>query len=558
LDRKIELAEELARRIFDGHLPSPDYIFNKYPKRGLGDERKVTRFAPSPTGFMHIGNLYSAMVSERVAHSSDGVFFLRIEDTDEKREVAGAVDKIIDTLEYFAIKYDEGTNGGVDFGIYGPYVQSKRKLLYEVFAKILLEKGLAYPCFCSEEELEEIVASQRKNGCKRLGYYGQWARYRNFSLEESIKKIERGEKYTIRFKSPGDFDRKIVVHDVIRGKIEYPENDLDVVILKKNLMPTYHFAHVVDDFLMGTNLVIRGDEWLPSLPIHLQLFTAMGWKPPRYAHISPLMKIDGDAKRKLSKRKDPEANVDYFDKIGYPRDSVMEYLINIANSSFENWSRQNPDKHYREFPFDIRKMNISGALFDFIKLNNISRNVIGKMSAEEIYRNVLVWARKYDEDLARIITENMEMAMKIFGIERDVNGKTRKDIAKWSEVRDEIIYFFELDKKIVKASLASANKKDVAEIGRLFLEVYNDGDSKEEWFEKMKNIASHCGYADNTRDFREQPGKFRGSISDITRIIRIILTGREHGPDLYSQMNIMGKNTVTQRVRDGISIAQTD
>ncbi|MDR2778614.1 MAG: glutamate--tRNA ligase [Rickettsiales bacterium] len=554
----MEPNEELAKKIFTEDVLAVEDIFNRYQARDLNGSKKITRFAPSPTGFMHIGNLYSAMVSERVAHSSDGIFFLRIEDTDEKREVAGAVDKIISTLDYFAIRYDEGPGNAVDFGVYGPYVQSKRKLIYKVFAKSLVERGLAYPCFCSEEELEEIANRQKNNGCRRLGYYGSWASYRNYPAEESIRKIEKGEEYVVRFKSPGNFNRKIVVNDILRGNVEFPENDLDIVILKKNFLPTYHFAHIVDDFLMGTNLVVRGDEWLPSLPIHIQLFQAMKWKAPRYAHISPLMKMDGNIRRKLSKRKDPEADVEYFDRAGYPRDSVKEYLINVANSNFENWRKQNPEVHHSKFPFDIKKMNVSGALFDFVKLDSVSKNVIGKMSAEEIYENTTVWARKYDPDLLGTITSNRELAVKIFSIERDTNGKTRKDIAKWSEVRNEIIYFFELDGKTVKSSLDNTDKDDVAKIGQLFLEIYNDKDSKEEWFEKMKIIARECNYADNNRDFKEQPEKFSGSISDVTRIIRILLTGREQGPDLYSQMNIMGRDKVLRRIEDGLSVARVD
>jgi glutamyl-tRNA synthetase len=488
------------------------------------------------------------MVSERVAHMSGGIFFLRIEDTDSRREVAGAVGKIITALDHFGLAYDEITLEDRDVGDYGPYIQSKRKLIYMVFARELLLRGRVYPCFCNEEELENIISKQRTQGCKRLGYYGMWAKYRGFPIQESIRRIEAGEKYVLRFKSPGNFDRKAVVNDLLRGNIEYQESDLDIVLLKQNFLPTYHFAHVVDDFLMGTNLVIRGDEWLPSLPLHIQLFQAMGWRSPKYIHISPLMKMDGSSKRKLSKRKDPEADVEYFDRIGYPNNSVMEYLINIANSNFEDWRRQNPDRHYGEFPFDARKMNVSGALFDFAKLDSISRNVISKMTAREVYNNVLVWAEKYDSSLLELLRNHEEMAIKIFSIERQGVKNVRKDISKWSEIGNEISYFFSLDESIVRERLQNLDASAAREIARLFLSSYVYGDVKELWFDRIKSIARECGYADNSKDFKEHPENFRGSISDVTRIIRIMLTGREQGPDLHSIMNVLGEGETTRRI----------
>ena len=405
--------EDLIKLIFGENLPSRENIFNKYKTRNLKNGQKVTRFAPSPTGFIHIGNLYSALVNERVAHISDGIFFLRIEDTDEKREIEGAVNKIINALEYFDIKYDEGTDGINEIGNYAPYKQSDRKEIYKVFIKDLMERGMAYPCFCTEEELENIIKQQKAQNCSRLGYYGNWAKYRNLPIEESIKKIKNGEEYVIRFRSNGNFNKNIVVNDIIRGNTEFPENELDIVIMKKNGLPTYHFAHVVDDFLMGTTTVIRGDEWLPSLPLHIQLFQAMKWKAPKYAHISPLLKIENGAKRKLSKRKDPEANIEYFDQLGYPKESVIEYLLNLANSGFEGWRKQNPEKSYSEFPFDIKKMNVSGALFDFIKLDSVSREVISKMNKQEVYNNVLNWSKKYDKQLESMLSNNKERCLEI-------------------------------------------------------------------------------------------------------------------------------------------------
>lgn len=540
--------EDLIKLIFGENLPSRENIFNKYKTRNLKNGQKVTRFAPSPTGFIHIGNLYSALVNERVAHISDGIFFLRIEDTDEKREIEGAVNKIINALEYFDIKYDEGTDGINEIGNYAPYKQSDRKEIYKVFIKDLMERGMAYPCFCTEEELENIIKQQKAQNCSRLGYYGNWAKYRNLPIEESIKKIKNGEEYVIRFRSNGNFNKNIVVNDIIRGNTEFPENELDIVIMKKNGLPTYHFAHVVDDFLMGTTTVIRGDEWLPSLPLHIQLFQAMKWKAPKYAHISPLLKIENGAKRKLSKRKDPEANIEYFDQLGYPKESVIEYLLNLANSSFEGWRKQNPEKSYSEFPFDIKKMNVSGALFDFIKLDSVSREVISKMNKQEVYNNVLNWSKKYDKQLESMLSNNKERCLEIFGIERENTKKVRKDIAKWSDTKQEILYFFELDEKEIRKKLEYIDLEEVRKISRNFSDIYDIKDEHDLWFEKLKRIARNLGYADNIKDYKENPGLYKGNISDVAKVLRILVTGREQSPDLCIIMKILGSNETKRRL----------
>ncbi len=540
--------EDLIKLIFGENLPSRENIFNKYKTRNLKNGQKVTRFAPSPTGFIHIGNLYSALVNERVAHISDGIFFLRIEDTDEKREIEGAVNKIINALEYFDIKYDEGTDGINEIGNYAPYKQSDRKEIYKVFIKDLMERGMAYPCFCTEEELENIIKQQKAQNCSRLGYYGNWAKYRNLPIEESIKKIKNGEEYVIRFRSNGNFNKNIVVNDIIRGNTEFPENELDIVIMKKNGLPTYHFAHVVDDFLMGTTTVIRGDEWLPSLPLHIQLFQAMKWKAPKYAHISPLLKIENGAKRKLSKRKDPEANIEYFDQLGYPKESVIEYLLNLANSSFEGWRKQNPEKSYSEFPFDIKKMNVSGALFDFIKLDSVSREVISKMNKQEVYNNVLNWSKKYDKQLESMLSNNKERCLEIFGIERENTKKVRKDIAKWSDTKQEILYFFELDEKEIRKKLEYIDLEEVRKISRNFSDIYDIKDEHDLWFEKLKRIARNLGYADNIKDYKENPGLYKGNISDVAKVLRILVTGREQSPDLCIIMKILGSDETKRRL----------
>jgi glutamyl-tRNA synthetase len=544
--------EKLVEIIFGKDLPTVEEIFDKYKPRQLVDNQKVTRYAPSPTGFMHIGNLYTALIGERMAHNSGGIFYLRIEDTDQKREVEGAIKVIIDGLDYFGIKYDEGKDeNNNDVGLYGPYKQSERKEIYKVFVRELLIKGQAYPCFYTEEELEIMVNQQKAQNCSRLGCYGVWAKYRNLPIEEAIRKIENNEEFVMRFKSGGNFNTKVVVNDLIRGNLEFPENDLDIVIMKKNGgLPTYHFAHLVDDFLMGTTTVIRGaDEWLPSLPLHVQLFQTMKWKTPKYAHISSLLKVEENGnKRKLSKRKDPEANIEYFKELGYPKDSVIEYLLNLANSNFEDCRKQNPEKDYKEFPFDIKKVNTSGALFDLAKLNSVSREVISKMTANEIYSETLVWSKKYDNELFELITKNKEYVINIFNIERENTKKPRKDIAKWNEVKNEIIYFFELDNNLVKQSLGDFSNEDIKKIIEKFLESYDINDDKEKWFSKLKIVAVNCGYSDSIKEYKENPNNFKGSIVDVAKLIRVAITGREQSPDLCLIMKILGVDKIIERL----------
>ena len=541
--------DKLISLIFDKNLPSIEDIFKKYPNRGLNNGEKITRIAPSPTGFVHIGTIYMALVSERIAHQSNGVFYVRIEDTDQKREVEGSAELLANSFKNYNIIADEGMVGANEYkGNYGPYKQSERENIYKVFIKYLMENGLAYPCFCSEEELENIVKQQKAQNCSRLGYYGGWAKYRTFPVEEAIKKIENGEEYVVRFKSFGDFNKKIVVNDVLKGNLEFPENDLDIVIMKKNGLPTYHFAHVIDDFLMGTNLVTRGDEWLPSLPLHIQLFQAFKWKAPKYAHISPIMKVDGEGKRKLSKRKDPESNILYFDELGYPKESVIEYLLNLANSNFEDWRKQNPTLSYKDFKFDIKKMNTSGALFDFVKLDSVSRDVISRFKAEDIYNYVVNWTEKYNKNLYDLITKNKDYTISIFNIERENTKKPRKDISKWNEVENEIKYFFELDKKNIIDKLKNFNNEDIKNIVNSFLNIYNIEDDNNAWFDKIKTISKDNGYCDNIKEYKENPDKYKGNVSDVAKILRIIITGREQSPDLCSIMKILGIEKIKERL----------
>ena len=550
----MENKEKIIEKLFPEVLPEIDEVEKKYPQRNLKEGAMVTRIAPSPTGFMHIGSLYTALISERLAHQTDGIFFLRIEDTDKKREVEGASKLITKSLNHYGIKTDEGENAlGEEIGEYGPYKQSKRADIYKSYVKSLVEKGLAYPCFSTSEELEEMHKKQESEGI-RPGYYNQWAIWRNKSDEEVLEALEEKKPFVIRFKSNGDFENKIPVEDVLLGKKELSENDQDIVILKSDGLPTYHMAHVIDDHLMRTTHVIRGNEWLPSLPLHLQLFRAMGWKSPKYGHIFPIQKMEGSSKRKLSKRKDPEANVDFFEEQGYPENGIIEYLLNLANSNFEDWRKQNPDKDNREFVLTLKKLASSnGPLFDFVKLNNISKEVVAKYSAEEVFEKVLNWAKKYDSEFALKIEKNSDYTKKILRIERTNDKNSRKDIAKWSDVKKEIEYFFDdtfsINKDGIKELVPEIDLNDIQNIVKWFIESYNENDSREEWFEKIKQIGKNNGFAENTKEYKENPEKYKGNVADVAKIFRVLLTGKTQTPDLYSIMQVMEKDRVFDRLK---------
>lgn len=540
--------KELADVLFPDVTKTPEYYEEMYPVRNLPEGAVVTRFAPSPTGFVHIGGLYASLIAERTAHQSGGVFFLRIEDTDKKREVENGVSQIISCLKDFDVNFDEGAIGenGADVGNYGTYTQSKRADIYRTFAKKLVEEGKAYPCFCTEEQLE--LTRQRQEAVKaRTGYYGEWAVDRNLSNDEIMERINAGKKFVLRMRSPGVNNRRITHKDLIRGKVEFPENDIDHVIIKSDGIPTYHFAHVVDDHLMKTTVVIRGDEWLSSIPVHLQMFATMGWEPPKYAHISPIMKKEGETKRKLSKRKDPEAAVSYYFEEGYPNVAVTEYLLNIANSSFEPWRRANPMTPYTDFTMKLSDMNASGALFDLVKLADISKDVVSKMSGEEVYEKVYAWAKKFDEELFELLSRDKEYAIKIFSIEKGGN-KPRKDIAKWSDVKDQISYFYD-DKFDGKYDFSEkVSSEDRKEIVKLFLETYNYEDDKQTWFDKIKVICDKTGYAGNNKDYKANPENYKGNVSDVSNVIRVALTGRQMSPDMYEIMQVMGKDNTIKRL----------
>lgn len=540
--------KELADLIFP-NVKEIKYYEEKYPERNLEEGAVVTRFAPSPTGFVHIGGLYQALVARTVAKKTNGVFFLRVEDTDQKREVENGVTGIVNSLKDFDMGPDEGMISDTEeIGNYGPYKQSLRKDIYQSYAKYLLEQGKAYPCFATQEELDEMRAKQEMAKV-RTGYYGVWAKYRNLSLDEMAEKINAGVPYIIRFKSPGREDRKIKHKDLIKGNVDFPENDQDVVIIKSDGLPTYHFAHAVDDHLMHTTHVIRSDEWLSSVPLHLQLFQELGFKAPKYAHISPIMKNDNGNKRKLSKRKDPEAAVSYYEELGIPSLAVKEYLLNIANSTFENWRRQNKDASIEEFDFKLNKMSVSGALFDMVKLQDVSKIVISKMTAEEVYEKALDWANRHDEELSKML-ENKEYSLKVLGIERG-NTKPRKDIAKWSDVKENIIYMYDdkfLNEEQEYPYQVINNQNDINKILDLYIEkYYNPEDDKQTWFNKIKELAGEMGYAEEVKEFKANPGMYKAHVGDVSTVLRIALTGRTNTPDMYEIMAVLGKTSMQKR-----------
>lgn len=541
--------KELADLIFPD-AKTVEYYEGKYPERNLEEGAFVTRFAPSPTGFIHIGGLFGAIIDKKLAKQSNGVFILRIEDTDQKREIENGISQIVDSLNEFGIIPDEGMISETKSkGNYGPYKQSERKDIYQAFAKSLIQKGLAYPCFCTPEEIEKTRKKQEAAKV-RPGYYGVWAKCRTMPIDEVANKIKNGEKYIIRFKSQGREDRRIKHKDLIKGNIEFPENDQDIVIIKADGLPTYHFAHVVDDHLMRTTHVIRGDEWVSSIPLHLELFKALEIKPPKYAHTATIMKEENGGKRKISKRKDPEAAVSFYYEQGIPKEAVVEYLLNIANSNFELWRKANQDKSIDEFELLLNKMNISGAVFDMVKLQDVSKNVICKFSAQKIYDEVLNWAKKYDSKLANLLKNNKEYSLKILNIERS-NVKPRKDIAKWSDVRKTIEYMYEEEfKNITNFEYQKIN--DPEEINKIVQE-YRDNffdinDDKETWFNKMKDLSEKLGYAREVKEFKKNPEQYKGHVGDISTVIRVKLTSKCNTPDLYEIMQVLGKEEVLKRL----------
>ena len=545
--------KDLADLIFPNAKPI-EFYEEKYPERNLPEGAIVTRFAPSPTGFVHIGGLMQCVINRQLANQTKGVFLLRIEDTDQKREIEDGVNQIVNAIHDFGIEFDEGMiNETESKGNYGPYKQSDRKEIYEAYAKFLIEQGRAYPCFATTEELEEMRAKQEAAKI-RTGYYGVWAKYRNLSVDEAIEKIKAGEPYIVRFKSMGNEERKIRHHDVIKGNIDFPENDQDIVIIKADGLPTYHFAHAVDDHLMRVTHVIRSDEWVSSIPLHLELFKALGFKTPKYCHYAPILKEEDGKKRKISKRKDPEAAVNYYHEEGIPSQAVCEYLMNIGNSNFELWRKANSEAPISDFKFELNKMSVSGAVFDMVKLLDVSKNVISKYSKERVFEEVSEWANRYDEELADLL-KNEEYALKVFGIERG-NNKPRKDISKWSDVKNAIIYMYDdkfLNNDTVYEYGKISDSDEIKEIVKLYIEKYFDlQDDKQTWFDKIKDLADELGYAREVKEYKKEPEKWPGHVGDISTVIRVSLTGRQNTPDMYEIMQILGKESCIERLKKAV------
>lgn len=549
--------EQLANLIFKDELKTPNDYLEMYPKRDIKEGAHVVRYAPSPTGFQHIGGVYAALINERLAHQSEGIFYLRIEDTDQKREVEGAIQDTIETMHNFGMEFDEGQTGEeTSKGNYGPYRQSKRKEIYHAFAKDLVKRGLAYPCFCTPEELNDIREKQMAEKITP-GYYGEYAVYRNLPVEEAIKRIESGEEYILRLKSPGKEENRVEFHDLIKGDISFPENVQDIVIIKSDGLPTYHFAHAIDDALMHTTDVIRGEEWLSSLPIHLQLFQVLGFETPNYAHVPTIMKSENGSKRKLSKRKDPESAVSYYREEGYPAESVIEYLLNIINSSYEEWRAENPDADYHDFKVELDHMSKSGALFDIVKLHDVSKNVICKMKAENVYDKYTTWAKDFDKEMYDLVVEKEAMIKAAFNIEKD-GPKPRKDFGKWNEVKEKIFFYFdELFDKEKAEEIELPKTCDLAlakEVVEGYKKAYNFNTDKDTWFEELKAVAIDLGFATNRKEFKREPEKFKGMVSDVAGSVRAAITHRANTPDLYIIMQIMGEEKVRERFDKFLSL----
>ncbi len=543
-----DIGRRMAQLLFPHITKTPADYEALYPKRNLPEGAMVTRIAPSPTGFMHFGNLYGALIDERLAHQSGGIFYLRIENTDAKREVEGAVEVILTSLNAFGLKFDEGATAREDVGAYGPYRQRERAELYQTIAKDLVERGMAYPCFCTEEDLQELHEKQEAAGAN-YGYYGPWAIHANITVEEAERKIKEGKPYVIRLRSPGKEGNRIRYKDLAKGEIEMPENCNDIVLLKSDGIPTYHFAHVVDDHFMHTTHVVRGEEWLSTFPYHLQMFEVIGWEKPAYIHTAHMLKQDGTSKRKLSKRKDPEARLTYYLQEGYPAACVVEYLMTVLNSDFEDWRRKNPDASIDDFRFKPEKMGAAGAVFDIDKLNDISKNVISKMTGEEVYDATALWAKEYNPEFYALLTRDPEYSKAILSIGRG-GKKPRKDFTVWSDVPDYMAFFFEETFSTEYPFPEHMSKEDILRVLKEYPETYYDpNDDQQTWFAKVKELTAAMGYAVDMKEYKANPSAFPGSVADISAVLRVAVTGRTSSPDTYAVMNILGHETVLARIK---------
>ena len=541
--------QRIAELLFPHIQKTPADLEAQYPPRQLPEGARVTRFSPSPTGYLHIGGLFGALADYMTARQSGGIVYLRIEDTDKKREIGDGVAAILDGLEAFGITFDEGVTKDGEQGTYGPYTQSARVEIYQIMAKDLVRRGLAYPCFCTAEELAELRDRQEREGALLRGYFGKYAKCRDLSDEEIEANLKAGKPYVLRLRSDGDEARRIVIEDMARGRLEMPENIIDEVLLKSDGVPTYHFAHVCDDHFMRTTHVIRGEEWLPSLPKHIALFRACGFRVPKYAHTPQIMKIDEETggKRKISKRKDPEAAVSHFAAEGYPAQSVKEYLLTLLNSNFEDWRRANPTAELTAFPFNLKKLSVSGALFDMVKLRDVSKLCISRMTAEEVYERTLAWAKVYDEAFAQRLEADREKALGMLALDRG-GKKPRKDLAAFSEVQPYFSYMYDDLYKADYTLPEHIDPRDAAAILEQYVTVWAPEDDKDTWFAKVKSICAPLGFAAEMRDWKADPASYKGNVSDVSTVIRVAVTGRTNTPDLCTILRLLGRETVCTRL----------
>lgn len=541
---------QLAEFLFPDIKDTPEDIIKRFPERNLPDGACVTRIGPSPTGFVHLGNLYNAIIAERLAHQSQGVFYLRIEDTDQKREVEGAVETLINAMAYFGVNFDEGATADGDNGNYAPYRQRQRKNIYQVFAKKLVKQGKAYPCFLTENELNAIREQQTSNK-ENPGIYGKYAeKSRNLTIEQIKENISQNKSWVLRYKGV-QTDEYITVEDAVRGKLEMPRNNMDFVLLKSDGIPTYHFAHVIDDHFMHSTHVIRGEEWLSSLPMHVELFNTLGWKQPIYCHTATLMKMDGESKRKLSKRKDPELALSYYQQEGISQDAVWEFLLTLLNSNFEEWRLANPDTDYKEFPYTLEKMSISGALVDLDKLRDISKNVICHMTAEQVYSKWLEWCEKYNQEFAELIKKYPERTLSALNVGKGGN-KPRKDLETWKQACDFMSFWYDETFKFEDEMSVECDDDTRKTFFARYLETYNHADESSEWFAKVKEITQELGFAVKPKDFKKNPDQYKGSIINITNMLRIALTGRANAPDIWEVSHVLGEEIVRKRLEKWI------
>ena len=537
--------EALAQLLFPDVTDTCETLEERFPLRQLPEGAVVTRMAPSPTGFVHLGNLVQGLTAERMAHQSGGVLFLRVEDTDAKREVPGAVEVLIETLKHYGIRFDEGATIDGDNGIYGPYRQRQRASIYHVYAKKLVNEGMAYPCFATEEELATMRETQEANK-ENTGYYGKYAMWRDRSIEDIQAQITAGNPWVLRFRSTGSIENQFKFDDLVKGKLTITENDIDHVLLKSDGIPTYHFAHAVDDHLMRTTHVVRGDEWLPTLPFHIQLFKALGFKLPKYVHIGPLMKMDGTSKRKLSKRKDPELALTFYTGEGFPVEAVYEYIMTILNSNFEDWRRANPDIPADEFKFSPKKLNPAGSLFDYAKLTDVSKNVISKMDAPTVYEKLTEWALEFDPEFGQKLASDADFATAILAIGRG-GKKPRKDLAVWKDAKEYMGFFYDeylqqpvFDEKFSNETVRTALEK--------FVTVYDYNDDSATWFDKVKAITEEMGFTTDMKAYKADPTAFPGTVADISTMIRLAVTGKTNAPDLHAVMQVLGKERSIARI----------